>query len=512
MAAVQPILEMQNIKKTFGMTQVLKGVNLTLRPGQVLGLVGENGAGKSTLMKILCGAHKKDDGQIVYLGKVMDALSTEASQKMGISIIYQELSLLLDLNAAENIFINREKTVGHGNGLVLPLKRDVMKKEARKLFNEQLCINIDLDVPTRFLSLAQRQMIEIARSLVSDARIIIMDEPTAALEKFEQEQLFKIIKKLKDQGTAIIYVSHILKEVLEICDDVMVLRDGNVVTNEPVGNLDVSKVISYMIGKSIKQQYPKEVVPFGDTLLKAEDLSDKKSFKHISLQARAGEVVGIAGLEGCGKNEVVRALFGINRLTKGCVWFRDKKINIRNVKDAMKYKLAFLPAERKTEGLFLDHDIKWNTTIANMQRVIKGYIRRNAEEDATKGYITDLSIKTTGPDQIISHLSGGNQQKVMISRWLFTEPEIVLMEEPTRGIDVNAKTDVYRLIMECVKKGKSVVLVSSEIPELLGMCDRIYVMHKGEIVAELLASEATEALIAHYSVNTIGGKDNVCNQ
>ncbi len=512
MGNVQPILEMKDIRKTFGMTQVLKGVDLTLRPGQVLGLVGENGAGKSTLMKILCGAHKKDEGQIIYDGRVIEALTTDASQKLGISIIYQELSVLLDLNAVENIFINREQTAGDGTGLILPLKRKEMKKEARKLFNEQLCIDIDLERPARLLSLAQRQMIEIARSLVSNARVIIMDEPTAALEKFEQEQLFKIIRRLKDQGTAIIYVSHILKEVLDICDNVMVLRDGNAVANESVKNLDVSKVINFMIGKTLHQQYPKENITIGDTALRVENISDRKNFKDISMVAKKGEVIGIAGLEGCGKNEIIRAVFGINKLMKGSIYLDEKLVNIRSIKDAVKYKIAFLPAERKTEGLFLDHDIKWNFSIANMKRVIRWYIRKKDEEEATAEYIRGLSIKTTGPDQVIMHLSGGNQQKVMISRWLFTEPEIILMEDPTRGIDVNAKTDVYRLIMDCAKSGKSVVLVSSEVPELLGMCDRIYVMHEGTIVAELLASEATEALIAHYSVNTIGEEKNACNQ
>ena len=512
METVQPIIEMRNIKKTFGMTQVLKGVDLTLKPGQVLGLVGENGAGKSTLMKILCGVHKKDAGEIYYCGEAIDTLNTEATQKMGISIIYQELSVLLDLNAAENIFINQEQTAGRGNGIILPLKRADMKKEAKKLFSEQLCIDIDMDLPARFLSLAQRQMIEIARSLTSNARVIIMDEPTAALEKHEQEQLFKIINKLKAQGKAIIYVSHILNEVLEICDDVMVLRDGNVVAIEPVSQLDVSKVISYMIGKALKQQYPKEYVPISNTILRAEGISDKKNFNDISFHARAGEIVGIAGLEGCGKNEVVRAVFGINKLVKGSVYFKDKKIKIRNIKDAKKYKMAFLPADRKTEGLFLDHDIKWNMTIANMKRIIKGNIRKGIEEEVTNDYIRNLSIKAAGTNQIISHLSGGNQQKVMISRWLFTEPEIILMEEPTRGIDVNAKTDVYRLIMDCVKESKSVILVSSEVPELLGICDRIYIMFEGDIVAELPAAEATEAIIAHYSVNTGGEERNACNQ
>jgi ribose transport system ATP-binding protein len=463
-------------------------------------------------MKILCGVHKKDEGQIIYQGKALDALTTDLSQKLGISIIYQELSVLLDMNAAENIFINREQTAGRSNGLIQPLKRAEMKQKAREIFNEQLSVNIDLEKPARFLSLAQRQMIEIARSLVSDARIIIMDEPTAALEKSEQEQLFKIIRRLKAQGTAIIYVSHILKEVLDICDDVMILRDGNVVANEPVNNLDVSKVINYMIGKTLKQQYPKESVPIGEIALRVEKLSDRKNFKDVAMTARMGEVIGIAGLEGCGKNEVVRTIFGINKPVSGSIYLNGKKVNIANIKDAVKCGIAFLPADRKTEGLFLEHDIKWNVTIANMKRVMRWYIRRKSEDEATREYIQGLSIKTTGPNQTIMHLSGGNQQKVMISRWLFTEPEIILMEEPTRGIDVNAKTDVYRLIMDCAKNQKTVVLVSSEIPELLGMCDRIYVMHEGSIVAELPAAEATEALIAHYSVNTIGEEKNACNQ
>lgn len=500
---IRPILEMKNIMKSFGIVQVLKGVDLTLVPGQVLGLIGENGAGKSTLMKILCGVYKKDGGEIIYQGEVMESLSASKTQKLGISIIYQELSVLQNLTAAENIFINREKTYGKG-GLFSPLKRAEMKEAAKKLLKEDMGIEIDMDIPAQFMSLAQRQMIEIAKCLVDEAKIIIMDEPTAALENHERDQLFKIIRRLKEKGTAIVFVSHALDEILEICDDIMILRDGNVVANKKTEEMDVDQIVKYMIGKPLEKQYPKYKVPIGDVIFKAEGVSDKKNFKNVTIEARAGEIVGIAGLEGCGKSEVIRSIFGINKLTEGKVYIHNNPVKIKNIHGAIRNKLAFIPSDRKVEGLFLDHDLKWNFSIASINKVIKGWIRTAIERAETKKYIDALSVKTTGPDQVIKDLSGGNQQKILISRWLFTNPDIIMMQEPTRGIDVNAKADVYGLMMKCAEEQKAVIMVSSEAPELLGMCDRIYVMYEGQIVGELSAEEANEETLTQYSVNAMG--------
>ena len=501
---VRPVLEMKNITKSFGVVQVLKGVDLTLVPGQVLGLIGENGAGKSTLMKILCGVYKKDGGEIIYQGEMMESLSTSKTQKLGISIIYQELSILLNLTATENIFINKEKTYGRG-GLFEPLKRVEMKKAAYKLLKEDMGIEIDMDIPAQYLSLAQRQMIEIAKCLVDDAKIIIMDEPTAALENTERDQLFKLIRRLKQKGTAIVFVSHALDEVLEICDNIIVLRDGCVVANKKSKEMDVDQIVKYMIGKPLEKQYPKHSVQIGDVVLKAESLSDKNAFKDVSFEVRSGEIVGIAGLEGCGKSEVVRSIFGINKLSSGQVYLHGKPVKIKNISGAIKNKMSFIPADRKVEGLFLDHDLKWNLSIAAIEKVIKGWLKLSIERKETKKYIDALSVKTTGPDQVIGDLSGGNQQKILISRWLFTDPDVIMMQEPTRGIDVNAKADVYGLMMKCVEEKKAVIIVSSEAPELLGMCDRIYIMYEGKIVGELSANEANEELLTQYSVNAIGG-------
>ena len=493
---------MRGIKKRFGANYVLTGIDLDLHKDEALGLVGENGAGKSTMMKILCGAHIKDEGEIRLKGERIEILGPAHAQTLGISIIYQELSLFPDLNAVENIFIHREVFKGGGNNLFAPLDRQAMREKARRVLSEQLHVSLDLETPVRNLRLAERQIIEIAKSLCSNAEIIIMDEPTEALEIHEREDLVRIIAKMKASGTAIIYVSHRLDELLSICDRVMVLRDGANVASLPVSELDVNKVISLMIGKPLGQQFPeKSNVQNGAVILKADKLTRKGHFQDVSFQVRAGEVVGLAGLAGAGKSALLRAIFGVNKSDSGQLFVRDRAVTITSVADALANRIAFVPAERKTEGLFLEHSLAWNFSIAGIKKVIPRLaIDSRREISYANRFVRALGIKAESPHQVISGLSGGNQQKVVLARWLLLEPDVLLLEEPTRGIDVNAKVDVYRLIVDSAKAGKAVLVVSSDSAELLGICERVIVMFEGQVAKELSADEADEETIAYYSV------------
>lgn len=494
-----PILEMQDIHKSFGPVHVLSGVDLTLRRGEVLGLIGENGAGKSTLIKILCGVHSMDRGSILFDGQPMEIRNAAHARRLGIGTIYQELSLIPDLNAAQNIFLNRE--TARGNGLAVPLCEKEMRAAASKVLTEELRASVDVDIPLRRLPLAQKQLVEIARTVHANAGIIIMDEPTAALEAPEREQLFRVIRRLRDRGHAIIFISHHLDEILRICDRVNILRDGKKVADGPVTDFTVETIIANMVGKSLAAQYPKANAVMGETLLRVEKLGRGKTFRNISFELRRGEALGIVGLEGCGKNEVIRALFGIGGYDAGRVEIPGVPGMIRSVRDAIRRRLAFVPGERKTEGLFLAQDVAWNVTIAALRKIERfRSLSEKAEQRFTSDYIERLRIKTKSPRERITNLSGGNQQKVMLSRWMLTDAEVFLLEEPTRGIDVNAKTEVYLAIGECLRQGKGVVIVSSEEEEIANVCDRILVMRNGETTAVLDGASASVEMIKQYAI------------
>jgi ribose transport system ATP-binding protein len=498
------VLEMQGICKSFGPVSVLRGVDLTLCRGQVLGLIGENGAGKSTLIKILCGIYSKDAGTILIDGAQVEIKGAAAAQKLGVSTIYQELSLIPDLNAVQNIFLNREKTGGK-NGLFTPLNAKEMREAARKVLEDELQTVIDIDAPLRRLPLAQKQIVEIARTVYADAKIIIMDEPTAALEAPEREQLFRVIRTLRDKSRSIIFISHHLDEILQICDTVHILRDGNTVAEGPVSRFSMDGIISNMVGKSLKAQYPKPQAEIGRVLMKVSGLSKTGVFNQISFELHEGEVIGIVGLEGCGKNEVIRSIFGNTGYNEGTIEIRGEKCVIKNVKEAMKRRLAFVPGERKTEGLFLLQDVAWNTTIAALRKLLKcNTISSRKELVYANQYIERLHTKTKDPREVITNLSGGNQQKVMLSRWIMTDADIFLLEEPTRGIDVNAKAEVYRAIGEYLRQKKGVVIVSSEEEEVASICDKVLVMRNGKITATLDSDTVTTERIKYYSVKTAG--------
>ncbi|HYF92725.1 MAG TPA: sugar ABC transporter ATP-binding protein [Symbiobacteriaceae bacterium] len=491
-----PALEMRRISKRFPGVVALEEVDLKVYPGEVLGLVGENGAGKSTLMKILAGAYPRDSGQILIQGSEVEIGSTRRARELGISIIYQELALFPDLDAVENVFLAREEK-GHF-GL---LNRAEMERRVGELL-ELFGLAIPFDTPVRRLTMAQRQIIEIIRALSRDASIIVMDEPTAALEEVDREHLYQAVKTLRQRGVAVIYVSHQLEELLHICDRVTVLRDGHKVADMPVSQVDVTQLIQLMVGRTIRQQYPKEPLPLGATVLTVRGATNRRFFTGVDLALRRGEVVGLAGLSGSGKSEFARALVGLIPLESGEVRVQERPVDLSSPRAAVQSGIAFLPADRKGEGLFLDHTVGSNMNIAVLHRLGRLLISARRESALADQYIRELGIRTPSGGQIVQNLSGGNQQKVMLARWLATEPQILVLEEPTRGIDVNAKVEVYRLIVEFARNGGAVLLVSSESSELLGMCDRILVMFEGGAAAHLTAKEASDEKLAAYSLGS----------
>ena len=502
-------VEMKNISKSFYGVTVLKDVSIAMGRGQCIGLLGENGAGKSTLIKILCGVYTKDSGDIFIDGKEIVIESVEDAQSLGIRTIYQELSLFPTMTIVENIFINNEICKNAKNSCLAPLEIVSMREEAERIFRDILSVDIDVSKKIEEISFSQKQLVEIARAVYSNGKIVIMDEPTTGLERKEKLKLFQVIKDLKANGTTIIFISHHLDEIMEVCDRTVVLRDGEIVLDDFVAKLNVQDIVKAMIGKSVDNYYPKVEMQIGKVLLSVKNLSSTNNFEDINFDVREKEILGIVGLTGCGKNEILRALFGIVPYERGTIEFKGKRIANKNVNQAMRNHFAFLPAERKTEGIFDIQSVSWNTSIAALDK-IKNLFKLNLQKETniTNGYISDLGIKIHSPKQLISHISGGNQQKVMLSRWFLTDPDILLLEEPTRGIDVNAKVDVCRLISNFIENDKCVIMVSSEESEVLGMCDRIIVIHEGNIVAELDAKKTSVEEIKYYSANITnnGGK------
>ena len=500
----QVVLKMSSISKEFIGVTALDHVDLELHRGEVLILVGENGAGKSTLMKILAGVYQKDSGEIEINGQPVEIRNPAHAKELGISIVFQEQALIPDLDAIENVFIGREITSG-GDSYFGILNRRVMKQKAEAYF-DAFATHIDPTIPVRELRLGQRQIVEIIRALAQNASILVLDEPTSALEDFERKQLFEFINKLRQTGVAIVYVSHHLEECLMIGDRLMVLRDGRKVGDMDIEAASIDKIIQLMVGRSLTEQYPKEDVAISEKpVLRAHGLTHQRAFADVSFEVHRGEILGIGGLSGSGKSELARALFGAERLQGGTLEIEGRLLSTHlGPEEAIRQGIAFLPADRKSEGLFLDQDIRYNITISNLTDVIEGWIRTGTENGVARDYVSSLSIKTPSIYQTARNLSGGNQQKVMLARWLFTKPKVLVFEEPTRGIDVNAKVEVYKLISQFVKQGGAVILVSSELPELEGICDRVLVMHNGRITADLSREQLSQETIAYYCVQSVG--------
>jgi ribose transport system ATP-binding protein len=490
-----PVLEMERICKSFPGVRALDEVSFRAYPGQVHVLLGENGAGKSTLMKVLAGVYPKDSGTILFEGRQIEIGSTREALDLGISMVYQEPSLALHLSAAENIFLGREILLSHKLGI---LDRQALNKNTAEIL-KRLNLSFSPQAPVRELSAAQRQMVEIAKALSAEARIIILDEPTASLSETEIERLFQVIRDLKKRGIAFIYISHRLEEISEIGDRVTVLRDGRVVDTVPASS-PVDQMIRMMVGKPVKELFPRVDAPKGEELLRVENLCSKDILHDISFSVSAGEIVGLGGLVGSRRTELARAVFGADPLDSGRILVQGQPVRINSPADAIKAGIGYLSEDRKLVSLALSMSVRANITLATLDKCCAGpLLLRKKEYRLVENYIRDLGIKTRHADQKVEYLSGGNQQKVVVARWLATDAKVLFFDEPATGVDVGAKTEIYQLINQLAMQGRAVVIISSYLPELLAVCDRILVMCRGRIARELSREEATQEKILYFS-------------
>ncbi len=490
-----PLLRMRDIEKSFPGVRALKGVSLELYPGEVLGLVGENGAGKSTLIKVLGGAHRPDSGTVEIQGEEVEIASPVASKNLGISIIYQELNMIPAMTAQENLFLGREHT-RYG---FLNFKEE--RKLAKELF-QKVGLSVNCDTLTRNLSVAEQQGIEIAKALSLDAKILVMDEPTAALTQNEVEALFKVVAELKKRGLGIIYISHRLDEIFEITDRVTVLRDGESVGQKKTPELSRPELIEMMVGRKMDQEFPHRAARIGEVKLQVKNLTREGTVNDVSFDVRAGEIVALVGLVGAGRTETARLLFGADPMDSGEITLDGRRVNITNPRDSIRSRIALLTEDRKAQGLVLIQSVKENFALPNMSQFTRfSFINKKKESAAFDNYVKSLRIKIPNQDQLAKNLSGGNQQKVVLAKWLQANCELVVFDEPTRGVDVGAKYEIYQIMNELADQGKAIVMISSELPEALGMADRLLVMREGRIVGEVTnPREATQAEVLKIAV------------
>ena len=493
------LLRMVNIDKSFPGVQALKSVNLNVGYGEVHALVGENGAGKSTLMKCLIGIYSPNGGEIYFDGKKIENYTTAQALQMGISMIHQELSPILYRPIMENLWLGREPVNKFGF-----VDHNQMYKQSLDVLKE---IELDEDPRTLManLTVAKMQMVEIAKAISYNAKLIIMDEPSSALTEHEEEQLFKIIRKLKESGTSVIYISHRLSEIISIADKVTVMRDGRDVGTENIENISLDQIITMMIGRTMDEMYPKLKVNIGEPILQVKNLSHRKFFKNVSFEVRRGEIFGIAGLIGAGRTEVIETIFGIRPKSEGEILINGKLVEINSPRDAIANRMGFLTEDRRATGIFSVLGVDVNMAIPNYDRFVTkfGFVNEKAVSESCMKFVNEIQIRTPSLTQKIQNLSGGNQQKVLMARWLMTEPDILFLDEPTRGIDVGAKAEIYKLITMLAAEGKCIVMVSSELPEILGMSDRIMVMHEGRVTAILdNGPDITQEVIMRYATGT----------
>lgn len=490
------ILDIRNITKTFPGVKALTDVSFQVRKGSVHTLVGENGAGKSTLIKILTGVYKADGGRFFINGKEAHITKPLEAQKMGLSVVHQELKLSETLTVAENIFLGRPfMTKTH----LVDWKR--LKEEAGRLLKS---LDVDLDVNKEVfrLSVAQKQIVEICKAMSLDAELIIMDEPSATLTDKELDCLFNIIDILKKRGVTIIYISHRMEEIFRIADMVTILRDGMHVATLPVGEVDRPKLISMMVGRELGEEYPKLETEIGDIALEVRNLSTKALLHDVNFHVRHGEIVGFSGLVGSGRTEMARAVFGADKRTGGEIYINGKQVKINSVIDAIKNKIALAPEDRKQQGLVLIHSVRYNTSIVNLDQVCTGgFLDFRKEKALAQKYIDMLATVTPSTEQEVRLLSGGNQQKVVLGKWLAVDSDILFFDEPTRGIDVGAKAEIYKLMCRLAQQGKAVIMISSDLPELIGICDRIYVMREGTISGCVERADFTQEKIMEHAVS-----------
>lgn len=486
-------IEMRDIHKAFGSNQVLRGVDLDLRPGEVHALMGENGAGKSTLMNILTGLLTKDQGTILIDGTERVFGSPKEAEGQGVSFIHQELITWPEMTVLENFFMGKEL---HKFGLVDNRR---MKQLATQALDE-LGVAIDLDQPMGQLSVGQQQLVEIAKTLLNDAQVIIMDEPTAALTNREIDLLFEVIRSLTAKGVAIVYISHRMNEIFEIADRVTVMRDGVSVSTKPTAATSHDEIVRFMVGRDLEDYYPDITTEKGDVLLKVDQLTKHNTFKDVSFELHSGEILGVSGLMGAGRTEIMRAIFGIDKFDAGTIYLNGERVVFKTPEQAIRKGIGFLTEDRKHEGLILDFSIRDNVSLTAFEAFSKyGLINPKAEANFVELLAKRLAIKTTSIDQTAGSLSGGNQQKVVLAKWVAAGTQILILDEPTRGVDVGAKREIYGLMKELASQGVGIVMVSSDLPEIIGISDRVIVVHEGRITGELPKGELTEERIMTYA-------------
>lgn len=498
-----PILVMRGITKRFPGVMALINVDFDIRAGEVHALVGENGAGKSTLMKILGGAYEADGGEILLDGRPLALRSPRDAIAVGINVVYQELMLAPHLSAAENIFLG-QRTIRRGP--VISWK--AMHDRAREIM-EVLGVELDVNTPVRDLSVAQQQLVEIARALQRKSRILVLDEPSAVLGQNNMETLFGAIRRLQQQQVAVVYISHRLEEVFQVAERVTVLKDGSLVGTRSIAELDRDKLVSMMIGRQLSSVFPTRLHAPGEPVLRLEGLGRHGKFEDVSFEIRAGEIVGVAGLVGSGRTDVARAIFGADRPDSGAVMLYGERVRLRSPKEGLKRGVGLLPEDRKRQGLLLNRPVRENMTISSLREYASwGVLNVRSEESAVARLVSALNIRTPGLRQLVRNLSGGNQQKVVLARWLAAKCRLLVIDEPTRGVDVGAKLEIYRLMNELADGGTAILMISSEIPEVLGMSDRIIVMRNGRVVDTFTRAEATEEAVMQAALlgeNTHGG-------
>lgn len=489
------MIEMTGISKAFNGNTVLNNVEFEIAPGEIHALMGENGAGKSTLMKILTGIYTRDSGEIKIKGNPVEFKNPKEAEQAGIAVIHQELNILPDLTVAENLFLGNEKTFGK-SGI---LKTKEMNKAAKEVL---LNLGLDVDVKTtaRNLSVGKQQIVEIAKAISSNADVIIMDEPTAALTDREIETLFETIRALQAKGVSFVYISHRMEEIFAICDRITILRDGSYVGVRNIKETTFDEIVQMMVGRELGGRFPDRTSKIGDVKLVAKNLTRKGFFEDVSFELRKGEILGVAGLMGAGRTEVVQSLFGYKKLDSGELILDGKQVKINTPLDAIKLGFGFVTEDRKSEGLILDFSVKENLGITNFNKISKnGVVNNQKEKSLYDSMVKRLGVRTSGPDQTVKSLSGGNQQKIVIAKWLGIEPDILILDEPTRGVDVGAKKEIYSIVNTLAENGVSIIMISSELPEIIGMVDRVLVMHEGKITGEITKEEMTQEKIMHYA-------------
>ena len=493
-------IEMKGINKAFGGNPVLQNAGFVLADGEIHALMGENGAGKSTLMKILTGVYTRDAGTVTVNGKEVVYNNAQEAEKEGIVFIHQELNVLFDLTVEENMFLGKE--IHNRFGVC---NKKAMQKEVRRIL-DVLGVNIKPEAKMDTLSVGQQQMIEIAKALMVDAKVIIMDEPTAALSQSETVTLFKVVRSLKQKGVSIVYISHRMEEIFELCDRITILRDGEYVGTKNIPETNMDEIVKMMIGREIGERYPERNTKLGDVVFEVKNLNCPGTFKNVNFNVRAGEVLGVAGLMGAGRTEIMQSIFGNMPHVTGQIFMNGQEIQNKNPWDAMDNGIGFITEDRKIEGLMLEKSIMENISIANLGRISqKGVLNKKREQEMTQQGIEDLHIKCTGAQHACGNLSGGNQQKVVFAKWIFTEPKLLILDEPTRGVDIGAKKEIYSIINKLADKGVAIIMVSSELPEILGMSDRIMVVHEGKIGGFIDKNEANQENIM---IRATGGELN----